>query len=250
MKRIDVDDIKLIEAIGSGAYSEVYKCRYNGSIYAFKSLYDASRVFDNSFLTRLEYLNSLDLKRTVKPLFIVSQDYDTNVGYLTEICKQEDICMLDNPIIRFEALQDAKESILELHEYGIIHGDIYKKNFVLKDGKRLLIDLDNCDIRSVCISMNIRNSSYPANRFIEKSGLIQNLDIYLFNILTFVALNNLNSSSYTGTMFEFEKCMATSDFGVFDSYDSKKTCLTTLRYEPDGFLIDTIEPQKLYKLDY
>ena len=248
MRRIDVDDIELVEALGSGAYSEVYKCKYNGDIYAFKSLYDSARVFDRVFLKRLEYLNSLDLKRTVKPIFIVSQDYDTNIGYLTEVCKQDDICAIEYPIDRYEALKDAKESIVELHSYGIIHGDIYKKNFVLKDGKRVLIDLDNCDIRSSEIYMNMRNTSYPANRFIERMGLIQNLDIYLFNILTFVSLNNYDSSSYTGTLFEFERRMATSQYGIFDSRDSKRTCLTTLKYIPDGFLIDTLDPQKMYKL--
>lgn len=184
--------------VGDGAFSNVYKCDYFDALYAYKeymnpdyvkfisekikriSQYyyeETSLVFPYTFIYRhlndkyfcgyvMDYLN--DYK---KMIFLENLDYDNKILLLKK-CR---------------ALLD------KLHnKYNFIHTDICPWNFLYNESKNdiKLIDFDSC------IDLNNKEKylcdfySIFAQDYGNTVGVDKDLDIFLFNLMTYSILTD------------------------------------------------------------
>ena len=214
---------------------------YKGKTYIYKKYLEPEKVFNNQFDRRFEFLSKAKLTQSLFPKFTVSEDNE-KVGYLSQMIKNQSILQVEDPVEKFRALISAKKAIQEIHNKNIIHGDIHPGNILVKNNKRCLIDFDNCEVTSSDdIKLDFERSSIPAMEFINRNGVIKNLDIYMFNVLTFFSFNKLSSSGYIGDMFDSARsAIYFGKYGIFDTDKSKSLCEDIYLYKADDYLINTI----------
>ena len=119
---------------------------------------------------------------------------------------------------------------------GVIHTDIRMEN-VLTDGSMYFFsDFDNCNFKKY--TTNIKYTSPFTKNYVNKYGFNKDLDIYLFNLMTYAILNGVSMSKITDIIGK-EK-----NYGIFNNNDSILVCKSLLledRVFNNDFLIDTIK---------
>ena len=252
MYRVDFNELDNVSfmAYGSGTY--IYSCKYKGQKYAYKLFEDPESIFIPGFEEKIDLIKNKNLKRSIVPSFIVMDQYET--GFLTKKLKNGSISNLKDPEDVYYALNDVKTSIIELHENGIIHGDIHDGNILMKKDTRFLHDFDNSQVIGYNNSgFDLSCCSYPAYKFASNKCIVKNLDIFLFNFVTFCELNGLfREMSIKDAYNSACKSISKHEYGVFRSKDSKKLCNGLLKYDADEYLIDTVDLSdiKRYMLRY
>lgn len=229
METVDINDLKFINKISIGGYANIYKVTVNENEYAFKLFDDNTTLTDDVFFDKMSELGDLKIKQSLFPLFIVSKN-NQKCGYLTKVVDSQDFSKLPLSTSidkKIALLKNAKEALTEIHKNNIVHCDVHYGNFLI-DGA-LLIDFDNCHFDNYY--MDSIFFSHDAKEFVSKHGVIRELDIYMFNLMTFNILNNT-----------FDKYkLIHGNYGVFDFPDAKRICKSlVLQKNNSDYLIDTL----------
>ena len=248
MINIDIKKVDNVLWMKCGSTSDIYGCVYKGKVYIYKKYLEPDKTFDSNFNNRLDFLSRERFSQSLLPKYMVFEN-DEKVGYLTPKIDNKNILRIEDPIVKYHALQSAKKAIEEIHRKDIIHGDIHPGNILVRNDKRCLIDFDNCDVTTTDrINMDFERCSMPAMEFINRNGIIKNLDIYMFNILTFFSFNKLSSSGYIGDMFDTARSsIYFGKYGIFNKSDSRRICEDM--YLSDKYLLDTISERDVDKYE-
>lgn len=186
---IDKRELTDLEQIGKGMEGNIYSCHLDGKLKVYKELNNMTK----NKIEKIRFIAQManpDLdKRVTLPedLVLVNGVY---TGYLMKYnIGFEDIgrCSYYRRNILINALNYAKQSLQILHnDYKIIHGDIHPGNLscsdILETSK--FIDMDNC----ITNKFPIDYSSLNYKTYAIKFGINKELDIYLFNLLTYFIL--------------------------------------------------------------
>lgn len=238
MERVKINNLRINKGIGFGSYSDIFRVEYNNKEYAFKKFLDKNIVRNQEFLEKIDILSNIPLEKSILPKFIVEEKEE--IGYLTELEDYKDLGFLYSLSMeeKINKLRLVKSSLLEIHKEGIIHSDIHTGNFLLRSSK--LIDFDNSTYKKFLTDFD--KCSREAKKFIKNKGISKDLDIYLFNLMTFRILNNITS--------EYDMSLYLKRYGVFTSNESIKICDSLLLEDKTfntDYLIDTVECNKLLK---
>lgn len=249
MKYIDIDKLDNVIWIRCGSISDINGCTYKGKQYIYKEFLEPEKIVDETFINRFKLLSSKNLKRAILPTHMVVSSGEIK-GYLTPKFEKKGTITIENPVERYHALLEVKTAIEELHKNDIIHGDIHSGNILVKNNKRHLIDFDNCEIMNQ-VKLDFNRCSISAMNYINRNGVIKNLDIYMFNVLTFFAFNPCNCEGiYLEEIFDSVRDdIYYGKNGIFTNDKSIKTCEDIYLYNSSDYLIDTISEQdvKTYK---
>lgn len=232
MRIIDYNSLKISkQAFSSGSFGKIYECLYNGSIYAYKEFEDVT--FLHGKKQKLNRINKIDEDFLVTPQFWIKKDGKTS-GYLTKLLNGKDLAFLEEYDLRYKVqiLDNIKHEIKKMHSYGIIHSDISSSNIIMENNIPYFIDFDNCSFNNSPIK--ISDTSIRAKEFIKKYGVIKELDIFLFNLLTFELVNECNYNL-------IRKNIILNNYGSFDNSASKEIC--------ESFFLEGEIPEKRFLID-
>ena len=242
METVDYNGLENVSFSVYGSDSFIYECDFLGKKYAFKLYEEPEAIFNPDFERKMDILKSMKLSRSVLPSYIVL-DKGHKVGFLTEFLKDGGTYKIEKPTLVYKSLLSAKDAILELHDNDVVHCDIHSGNFLTRNGPPLLHDFDISQILSYQKSgFNMDNCSYAAYKFVSKNGVVKNLDIFLFNLLTFCELNgyfrnkSLRGAYEAASMFISDDC-----FGIFNTPETKCICRGIVSLYADDFLIDHVD---------
>lgn len=241
MENINIDNLKILNVLGWGAYGIVYNCKYKNRVYAFKEFRDPNKIFTSRFKHKINSISEFNINKSIVPEKMVLNSDETPLGYLTKRTEKFEFHDLSSLNKKIECLQNIKQSILELHEIGVIHTDIHSGNFLKYGSKFYLCDFDNCAFNSY--RPLLRNCSEAAYTFIKEFGLIEEIDVYLLNLLTFAVINNVRYDMVEYNVFN-------NEYGNFDNNDARSICDSLLLESTkanDQFLLDNIDIKKLRK---
>ena len=163
------------------------------------------------------------------------------IGYLTKIHDGKDLGLSTNIGEIAVLLKEAKEQLILMHDIGLIHGDIHYCNIMYSDESTDFIDYDN----SSYLNFNPDATKYSLNafNFAKAFGISKELDVFLFNKMTFELINDLDGNR------EVEKNIRDKEYGIFTDKESKKICRALiLEGNPSTeFLIDSPSVKKLVR---
>ena len=185
----------------------------------------------------------MNLKKSITPSLLVKDH--TLSGYLSRKADKFDSSFVDDWEEKYNILIQIKEAMLELHSNKVIHTDIYSGNILKKGEDYFLCDFDNATIGNNNPDLNFL--SVLAYDFLEARGLSKDLDIYMFNNLTFQFLSDTGN---TLDDTEATRAIIRKKYGIFTSREQRKICDSLLPNNlSTGFnndlLIDTINISKI-----
>lgn len=191
-------ELKIHEYLGHGSSGVVCACDFLDKKYAFKeiSMDDKYKTFIQPRLEKIsQFYGDSDF---VFPYKLIYNDPSDNLlcGYIMDHIKDyTDLCDLElNYKEKLRILYKAREVLDKLHsEYKHIHTDINSWNFVYNEkiDKVFLLDFDTC------IDLNKKNDvdfeylNTLAMTYCKYNGFDIDLDIFMFNMLTFSILNDI-----------------------------------------------------------
>lgn len=224
MKNINVKELEIISEISTGSYAVIKKCEYNGKIYAYKEFYQPKEFLTDKNIKKYEKLSKEKETCIVSPSIIVEEDKE-KVGYLANYNEASTIDTLKNKdqIVIIDALSHALASLQKMHDLGIIHCDVHHLNII--DSK--FIDFDNAYYKN--IKPNSKYLSKYAQEFLKKYGLCPELDIAMFNLLTYYMLTNI---SYNYVIEAIQE----GNYSIFETEEQKEIC--------ENLLLQDKEPTK------
>ncbi len=217
--------------ISSGSFGKIYKCEYMGNIYAYKEFESSSFLCNRK--RKLENISNIKEDFLITPYYWIKKDGE-KLGYLTKLLNGKDIISIQFLGIdyKIDIINKIKNQIQLMHKYELIHADISSSNIILENDIPYIIDFDNSSYNKYYT--NIYDSSDMAQEFIRKYGICKELDIFMFNLLTFELINNCNYNL-------IRKNIILKNFGNFDNIDSKDICET--------FFLDDSLPNKKFLID-
>ena len=122
--------------IGSGAYGDVYKVKYNNEYFAIKEIPNKSY---EQFLREIEVMKKMECDNSVK--FIERFETEDSLYIVSELCflNLGEYCNLRKKVLSIEEIKelliDLNKGLKVMYENKIIHGDIKPSNilkYVLK----------------------------------------------------------------------------------------------------------------------
>ena len=240
MQTIDLYDLNFDREFNkahslSGSFGKIYKCEFDGKVYALKDFFDG-KYLDG----KIRKLNELS---KINEPFLNTPKYWVKNGkrklYLTEFVTGKGFYDVQSLSLKekIKLLNDLKEKIIIMHSYGIIHGDLINTNILYNNESSTIIDFDNSSFGKY--SLNAKDTNENSLNFIEKYGIKKEMDIHLFNILAFSIIND---TSYPITN------ILRQNYGHFSDNEAKKICNSALlleKYPNKDFLIDTIKETKI-----
>lgn len=238
METINYNELKIIDKdeYSSGTFGEIRRCILDGKLYALKTFIDPFYLVGKRM--KIEYLSEVNQKELITPKLWVKKDDETS-SYLTDWCDANDVGFLkkeENLNKKIKTLKKAKEAILVMHNENIIHGDLVDSNIIVDEKDNCyIIDFDNATYNGYDTFLcDVNDFSHD---FIKKYGIRKEIDIFLFNLITFSVINGCKLETVRQNILQ-------GNFRYFDNDDSKKICDTFhLDYQIPNkdFLIDTID---------
>lgn len=219
-----------------GSFGKVRKCYYNSKRYAYKEFnYDD---YLNGKKRKLMLLSKVDNPKLFVPKFWVKKKYDENKTYLTDFSMGKDIEFLisEDYLYKLKILRDTKNLIIQMHNEGIIHSDLIPSNIMYNNSGASIIDFDNCSYKG--FKTNIDDTNDYSYEFLKKYGLRKEVDIHMFNLLTYYLINE--SKDY----YLLREQIYLKNYGYFNNKDGIKICKSLFlddKVPNKDFLIDTID---------
>lgn len=239
METINYEDLHFADSnpdkiYNSGYFGKIKKCTFNNKIYAYKEFKNEKYLISKK--RKLSNLNQITIPGLIVPQYWVKKNNNTN-AYLTIFEDKDNISSLskENFKHKFKTLKNAKELILTMHNIGIIHADIHTGNILSKENDCSIIDFDNCSFKTYWTFKNDAND-YSRN-FINVYGISPELDIFLFNLLTYEILNDVK-------YYTLRKDISENKYGIFANKEGIRICRSLFlddKYPNKDFLIDTID---------
>ena len=242
---IDKDNIKVTEKIiDTGGYARIHLCEYNNKLYAYKKFIEREFIFTDNDIKRIEVLTDKNIfPEIILPKYLIRNNGKFE-SYITDLFNGEtfDSLYKKDIALKIEFLLKIKDVIIKMNnELDIIHGDIHPDNLMFnKDTKKVcLIDFDNCKIDNINQNKNYLNPLYK--EYITYNSYSSLADIYMFNILTFSLLNEVN-------YFMVNDYIINNGYGdLFNSKSSFKLLDDiSICKENKEFLIDMVDEKKLF----
>lgn len=232
MKTIDYSNLEINpNIISSGSFGHIYKCKFNENIYAYKEFEKPSFLCNKK--RKLESISNLNEEFLITPKYWIEKNGE-KIGYITKMLYGKDIVSIEflGLDYKIDIINKIKKQIQIMHKHELIHSDISSSNIIIENDIPYIIDFDNSSYKKY--STNIYNSSDIAQEFIRKYGVCKELDIFMFNLLTFELINNCNPNF-------IRKNIILENFGNFDNSDSKSIC--------ESFFLDDSIPNKKLLID-
>ena len=237
MKIIDYEDLIFEdnESYGKGSFGNIKKCEVDGMTFAYKEFYDSDYLVGKK--RKIDLLSNIDDPKLYVPKYWVKKDGNTN-RYLTDFLDGHDLDIISDEdySTKFLTLKKIKEQILKMHEYGLIHSDLIGSNIMYNENDIGIVDFDNSSFGKY--KTKLIHSNDLTQEFIKRYGITKELDIFIFNLVTFSVMNDIGCFYFTR-----EKVWM-SDYGVFNNTDGVKICNSFFlddKVPNKDFLIDTIE---------
>lgn len=232
--------------IGYGSYSTIYLSEYKKHEYACKVFDQHCYKIDKKQEEKFEKLcNKYNKSNLILPKYLIKNNNITS--YLTDYYNGNTFDKLfyntfDNKI---KYLRIVKNLIIKLHsELQIVHSDIHFGNILFNSEKQdvAIIDFDNSKIEDLMPEYCYLSTS--ASDFLSYNDFDCNIDIHLFNLLSFGLLNNMGQKDAFYNL----------NNPKYNSFFTSKTALKTLEdislyKKNNNFLIDMIDENyiKYYK---
>ena len=237
MKTIDYNKLRLEYFTRSGSFGKVCECTYNGKKYAFKEFEDDK--FLSGKIMKLTKISKFANKHIIVPKLWVCKD-DKKIGYLTDYVNGHDIYYIspDSKKEKYKTLRFAKEVLETIHNKNIIHSDISSSNIMIENGVPKFIDFDNSSYK--LNGTDLRFTNDLARDFIEHYGICKELDVFLFNILTYQLMNDVLRNMVRGLI-------RAGNYRTFEEAESIEICKSLLlqkSYPNEKYLIDTVDETK------
>lgn len=240
MESISMFDININSESFEGGFSDNYKCKFNNEEYMFKKYEYPDQMISKFFIDKMDEISKLSSILPYVPRYWVEIGNE-KIGYLTKIHDGKDLGLLTNIGEIAVLLKEAKEQLILMHDIGLIHGDIHYCNIMYSDESTDFIDYDN----SSYLNFNPDATKYSLNafNFAKAFGISKELDVFLFNKMTFELINDLDGNR------EVEKNIRDKEYGIFTDKESKKICRALiLEGKPSTeFLIDSPSVKKLVR---
>ena len=237
MKIINYEDLVFDENESQfkGSFGTIKKCTLDGKTYAYKEFFFPDYLQGKK--RKIDLLSNIDEPGLYVPKFWVRKDENTN-QYLTDYfdAKDIDIWSSEDNKTKFIMLNKAKNKILRMHEYNLIHSDLISSNIMYNGNDIGIVDFDNSNFGKY--KTKFIHSNDLTQDFLLQYGMRKELDIFIFNLSTFAIMNNLKSFYFTRERVR-EKL-----YGVFNNPDGRKICDSFFMDSDipnNDFLIDTIE---------
>ncbi len=238
MEQISIKELNLEDAKIESGLSIIQECVINNENYMCKRYVD-DNTFSRSFCKKIDNLSSISEEGLCVPKILIT-DNGKPTCYLAKKFEGKTIINLDQEkqSKKIKVLKNAKNKILKMQALGIIHADIHYANLMYdSDGNVGVIDFDNCSYKNY---RTIRKLCFDyAEEFIRKFGTCEELDIAMFNYLTFSILNTSSNG-----FFRVRNDIYKKNYGEFYDEDSIKICDSLLLEDKkpnQEFLIDTIK---------
>lgn len=235
MKTININELIFKEnnLIGSGHYGIVKKCIYNGKTYAYKELYEPNEILTPVNIFKFENLKKLPRELINSPEILVHSN-NKSTGYLSECLDGSLVGDLfgKNLHIIIKKLKQIKENLEKIHNLGVIHCDIHSSNII----DSTFIDFNNSSYKN--IKPNCNQLDWYAQMFISNYGLSKELDIAMFNLLTFRLLFGHKHGQ------DALKAIYEENYGFLDTEIQHQICNSLLLQDDNPnktYLIDTIK---------
>ena len=206
--------------------------------YAFKE-YSDYKYLDG----KKRKLNSLSKNVTydklILPKYYVKKD-DKTIGVLTEYSDFKQLDKYDCSDIKTKImlLKKVKEVIENMHKEKIIHTDLHEGNILASDEflDVNIIDFDNASYKGSEIKIDETNEY--SQDFIRYYGLINEVDTFIFNLVTYMIINE---SRFYSVRYQ----IAEGKYGLFnDNKEARKICDSLLLNDNvanGDYLIDTVD---------
>ena len=240
MESISMFDININSESFEGGFSDNYKCKFNNEEYMFKKYEYPDQMISKFFIDKMDEISKLSSILPYVPRYWVEIGNE-KIGYLTKIHDGKDLGLSTNIGEIAVLLKEEKEQLILMHDIGLIHGDIHYCNIMYSDESTDFIDYDN----SSYLNFNPDATKYSLNafNFAKTFGISKELDVFLFNKMTFELINDLDGNR------EVEKNIRDKEYGIFTDKESKKICRALiLEGNPSTeFLIDSPSVKKLVR---
>lgn len=227
MKIININDSKL-KIIDDGIPREgkegiIYKCIYNGNLYALKILKNKN-VIDNK-VKKIELLSDrfFKLDEIVTSDFLVEKDNEI-IAYLMPFVFGIDASKLSLPInVKISILKQLENLLKTTKANNVVCGDIRKNMIVNSKGILHLIDHDNFKVDDYEIDEeNVFLQYYK--QYVKKIDYV--FDQYLFDLITLSFFSNRNmidlftyaTNNCNRQLLDKQFEEALAGFNVYDGY--------------------------------
>lgn len=239
MKSINFKDIELLDSTyhSFGTYACIYKCLYKNILYAYKSFNDDD--FLKGKKNKLNAISKIQSPYLYTPLYWVKSDFISN-NYLIKFCFGKDLNAFSDyeMLHKIKILKNTKKAILNMHDSGIIHADLIGSNIMIENDEASIIDFDNSSFDKY--KTNPIETNELSSNFIKEYGIIPEVDIYLFNLLTFSIINECN-------LYHVRKHIQNKEYQYIDDKDAIDI-LKHMSFDKTtpikDFLIDAIDESK------
>jgi len=192
--RINFQELKLLYRVGIGAFGEVFKANFRGTVVAVKrviaqNLQDSER--EEIFNRELEFMESLRHPNIV--LFVGACLQKRNLCIVTEF--MEGGCLKDllteakngrgldwSQMLRY--CQDAVSGLAYLHGQGIVHRDIKSNNLLVSEKCLKVADFGLARVPEVGVRMSqVGNWAWMAPEMLLGKDYTEKVDVYSFGIV-------------------------------------------------------------------
>ena len=240
MESISMDDIAINSESFEGGFSNNYKAKFNNEDYMFKKYDYPDQMISKLFIDKMNEVNKLAVLLPYVPRYWVEIGNE-KIGYLSKIHDGQDLYLSTNIGEIARILKEAKKKLVLMHNLGLIHGDIHYCNIMYSASSTDFIDYDNSSYLS--FNPDATKYSVDAFNFAKTFGISKELDIFLFNKMTFELLNDLDGNK------EVEQHVRNKDYGIFNDIESKNICKNLILEGTPSceFLIDSPGVKKLVK---
>ena len=237
MKKININDIEIKDYIHSGSYGIVSSCIYNNNNFVYKRIKNINYL--NGKKRKINNISkNINHDNLVLPKVWITDNNNNINGYLTNYFNSCDLAdLMKNYSLndKIKTLKNLKQTIIFMHKNNLIHADLIPGNILQCNNTCKIIDFDNSSYNNSEINITeVNDYSYD---FIKNYGLIKEVDIFLFNIITYSIINDIDFYLVRESIYK-------KDFKYFDNEDAIKLCKTFFLQDKcpnKDFLIDMID---------